>query len=95
MSSVNKYLSALMAPITVATLAPLLVATVAYAQSDLLTRLDVDQDQKVSLKEAVRDTELLKNFGLIDEDGDGMLTRDELEASELTPGNKQGNAAHE
>lgn len=86
MTSQNKYLSALMAPVTVATLAPLVVATMAFAQSDLFTRLDVDQDEKVSLKEAVRNTELLKNFGLIDENGDGMLTRAELEASDFTPG---------
>ncbi len=88
MNSANKAFSAFMAPITVATLAPLVVATVAYAQTDLLTRLDADKDNKVSLKEAVRDTELLKNFGLIDENGDGMLTRSELENSELTPGKK-------
>lgn len=85
MTAQNKCFSALMAPITAATLAPVMVVTVAYAQSDLLTRLDVNQDQKVSLKEAVRNTELLKNFGLIDEDGDGMLTRAEMEASDYTP----------
>ncbi|GGW74804.1 calcium-binding protein [Alteromonas halophila] len=84
-----RVLSAMMAPLTVATLAPLVVATMAYAQTDLLTRLDVDQDGKVSLKEAVRNTELLKNFGLIDENGDGMLTREELEKSEYVSGDHQ------
>ena len=91
MTLLNRYFSALMAPITAATLAPLFVATIAYAQSDLFTRLDVNQDQKISLKEAVRNTELLKNFGLIDENKDGMLTRAELDESDFTPGESHNN----
>ncbi|WP_372620001.1 calcium-binding protein, partial [Alteromonas stellipolaris] len=53
----------------------------------LMQQLDTNKDGLISLKEAVRHTELLRNFGLIDDNEDGKLTEDELVKSKLTPGN--------
>ncbi|GEA09287.1 hypothetical protein KUL42_40480 [Alteromonas sp. KUL42] len=53
----------------------------------LIQKLDTNKDQLISLKEAIRHVELLRNFGLIDENEDGMLSQDELAKSSLTPGN--------
>lgn len=53
----------------------------------LMQQLDTNKDGLISLKEAVRHTELLRNFGLIDDNEDGKLTEDELAKSKLTPGN--------
>ena len=52
-----------------------------------MQQLDTNKDGLISLKEAVRHTELLRNFGLIDDNEDGKLTEDELAKSKLTPGN--------
>ncbi|BFT30889.1 hypothetical protein D210916BOD24_20650 [Alteromonas sp. D210916BOD_24] len=51
----------------------------------LMKHLDTDNDGLISLKEAVRHTELLRNFGLIDDDHDGKLSETELAKSKLTP----------
>ncbi|MCU7555209.1 EF-hand domain-containing protein [Alteromonas sp. ASW11-19] len=71
------------------TVAAIQAVSVASAHADehgeLMTQLDSDQDGLISLKEAVRNTELLRNFGLIDQNEDGLLSMDELLASELTP----------
>ncbi|WP_414830332.1 calcium-binding protein [Alteromonas sp. H39] len=65
----------------------------ANAQTDLMMQLDADQDGLISLKEAVSNTELLRNFGLIDQNEDGLLSVEEMLASELTPGNDNELAA--
>ena len=59
----------------------------ATASAALVQKLDTNKDQHISLKEAIRHVELLRNFGLIDENEDGMLSREELAKSSLTPGN--------
>lgn len=51
----------------------------------LMQKLDKDNDGFISLKEAVQHVELLRNFGLIDDDEDGKLTVTELTKSKLTP----------
>jgi Ca2+-binding EF-hand superfamily protein len=51
----------------------------------LMKELDKDKDGFISLKEAVQHIELLRNFGLIDDDEDGKLTEKELAKSKLTP----------
>lgn len=56
------------------------------AQADLMALLDTDQDGFISLKEAVGDADLLKNFGLIDTDEDGKISMDELTASDIGSG---------
>jgi Ca2+-binding EF-hand superfamily protein len=52
----------------------------------LMQKLDVDKDGLISLKEAVRHTGLLRNFGLIDDNEDGKLSEAEMAKSKLTPG---------
>lgn len=75
------------------TIAALLGGEVAEANANttaahqLMQQLDVNKDGVISLKEAVRHTELLRNFGLIDDNEDGKLTETELAKSKLTPGN--------
>lgn len=59
------------------------IAAPVIAQPDLISLLDSDKDGTISLKEAVRDTALLQQFGQIDVNGDGFLTREELEKVEL------------
>jgi Ca2+-binding EF-hand superfamily protein len=54
-----------------------------------MEQLDSDKDGLISLKEAVRHTGLLRNFGLIDDNEDGKLSEAELTKSQLTPGNKK------
>ncbi|WP_420935454.1 calcium-binding protein [Alteromonas sp. A081] len=51
----------------------------------LMQQLDKDNDGFISLREAVQHIELLRNFGLIDDDEDGRLTEKELANSKLTP----------
>ncbi|MCW8107823.1 calcium-binding protein [Alteromonas ponticola] len=53
----------------------------AKAQADLLTKLDMDQDGFISLREAVSNTDLLRHFGMIDTNEDGKLSPEELKAS--------------
>ena len=55
--------------------------------ADLMDKLDTNKDGEISLKEAVRQTELLRNFGLIDDNEDGKLSESELAKSKLTPSN--------
>lgn len=57
-----------------------------YADESLLTilNLDDDMDGYISLKEAVADTRLLRNFSQIDKNGDGQLSVDELEKSDYS-----------
>ncbi|BCO18395.1 calcium-binding protein [Alteromonas sp. McT4-15] len=59
----------------------------ASAATNLMQKLDTNKDGLISLKEAVRHTELLRNFGLIDDNEDGKLSESEMAKSELTPGN--------
>lgn len=56
------------------------------AKADLMALLDTDQDGFISLKEAVGDADLLKNFGLIDTDEDGKISMDELTAIDIGGG---------
>jgi len=62
-------------------------ANATVAQS-LMDELDVNEDDYISLKEAVRHIELLRNFGLIDDNEDGKLTETELLSSKRTPTKK-------
>lgn len=59
------------------------------AQADLMALLDTDQDGFISLKEAVGDAELLKNFGLLDTDEDGKISMDELTAKDIQADNDE------
>ena len=62
------------------------VGSVSAGQANILMqKLDKDNDGFISLKEAVQHVELLRNFGLIDDDEDGKLTVTELANSKLTP----------
>lgn len=54
------------------------------AEDDLMMVLDADKDGFISLKEAVGDAELLKNFGAIDTDEDGKISKEELLAAKLS-----------
>ena len=66
------------------------VASVSASPANtLMQKLDKDKDGFISLKEAVQHIELLRNFGLIDDNEDGKLSEAELVKSELTPGNKK------
>lgn len=72
----------------VATVQAIVIAEAqATPSTALIQRLDTNKDQLISLKEAIRHVELLRNFGLIDENEDGMLSHAELAKSSLTPGN--------
>lgn len=53
------------------------------AQEDLIAQLDTDKDGLISLREAVKNTELLQQFGLIDTNEDGLLSREELAKSKF------------
>ena len=57
----------------------LLFGLSARADVEKIKLLDLDQDGKIAIKEAVKDPELLASFGKIDTDGDGLITRLELE----------------
>ncbi|CAM4291992.1 MULTISPECIES: EF-hand domain-containing protein [Alteromonas] len=80
--------------LTIAALQGIMVAEAnATAAQRLMQQLDVNKDGVISLKEAVRHTELLRNFGLIDDNEDGKLTETELAKSKLTPGSTAPNKA--
>jgi Ca2+-binding EF-hand superfamily protein len=64
--------------VSIAVAAQITLVANANAQADLLTRLDMDQDGFISLKEAVKNTDLLKAFGHIDSNEDGKLSQQEL-----------------
>ncbi|KXI30621.1 EF-hand domain-containing protein [Paraglaciecola hydrolytica] len=57
----------------------LFVGASTRADEDQIKLLDLDQDGKIAIKEAVADPHLLASFGRIDTDGDGLITRLELE----------------
>ena len=57
----------------------LLIGFNLWADEEKIKRLDLDQDGMIAIKEAVADPELLASFGKIDSDGDGLITRLELE----------------
>lgn len=79
-----------LAACTVAAMQTVLMADVqASPARSLMEQLDADKDGLISLKEAVRHTGLLRNFGLIDDNEDGKLSEAELTKSQLTPGNKK------
>ena len=79
-----------LAAFTVAAMQAVLMADVqASPARSLMEQLDADKDGLISLKEAVRHTGLLRNFGLIDDNEDGKLSEAELTKSQLTPGNKK------
>ena len=79
-----------LAAFIVAAMQAVLMADVqASPASSLMEQLDSDKDGLISLKEAVRHTGLLRNFGLIDDNEDGKLSEAELTKSQLTPGNKK------
>jgi Ca2+-binding EF-hand superfamily protein len=79
-----------LAACTVAAMQTVLMADVqASPARSLMEQLDSDKDGLISLKEAVRHTGLLRNFGLIDDNEDGKLSEAELTKSQLTPGNKK------
>lgn len=62
-----------------------LMMTPVQASPDLLASLDADQDGFISLKEAVSNAELLENFGVIDTDEDGKISKEELAAASAAP----------
>ena len=55
----------------------------AHAQTTTLDELDTDKDGYISIKEAVAIPSLLASFGKIDVDGNGLISKKELEASAL------------
>ncbi|GAB5382181.1 MAG: hypothetical protein Alis3KO_20450 [Aliiglaciecola sp.] len=55
----------------------------AYAQSDLISEMDQDEDGMISIREAVANPSLLASFGKIDTDGDGKISLKELEETQL------------
>ncbi|MAI38694.1 calcium-binding protein [Alteromonas genovensis] len=68
------------------------VASVSASPANtLMQKLDKDKDGFISLKEAVQHIELLRNFGLIDDNEDGKLTEKELAKSKLTPKTNDAN----
>ncbi|RDV25281.1 calcium-binding protein [Alteromonas aestuariivivens] len=50
---------------------------------DIISKLDVDQDGFISIKEAISDTELLRQFGKLDVNEDGKLSDREILASQF------------
>lgn len=52
---------------------------VVSANETLLKKLDVNNDGKISIKEAVAEPKLLAVFGQIDKDGDGNISKIELQ----------------
>jgi Ca2+-binding EF-hand superfamily protein len=51
----------------------------AKAQEDIIQKLDQDQDGRITIKEAVADPAILASFGRIDVNGDGKITKQELD----------------
>ncbi|MCF2946714.1 hypothetical protein L0668_01230 [Paraglaciecola aquimarina] len=62
----------------------LIFSSLANPLSNLIDKLDVDQDGTISLKEAVAEPALLAVFGKIDTDGNGKLSSKELETTKVT-----------
>ncbi|MEP4892017.1 MAG: hypothetical protein ABJV04_18485 [Aliiglaciecola sp.] len=60
-----------------------IVSSEAYAQSDLIAEMDLDDDGMISIREAVADPNLLAAFGKIDSNGDGKISAEELSESSL------------
>lgn len=54
---------------------------VAQTEEQTIKQLDLDLDGKIAIKEAVAKPQLLALFGRIDTDGDGLISRLELQQS--------------
>lgn len=54
-----------------------------FAQSDIISEMDQDEDGMISIREAVANPLLLASFGKIDTDGDGKISLKELEETQL------------
>ncbi|GAC15288.1 EF-hand domain-containing protein [Aliiglaciecola lipolytica] len=61
-----------------------MLGTSAYAQTDLIAEMDLDEDGMISIREAVADPNLLAAFGKIDTNGDGKISSDELLEANLS-----------
>lgn len=55
----------------------------AQSQTSRIEKMDENKDGFISIKEAVSDPNLLAVFGKIDINGDGKISRKELEATNL------------
>ena len=69
--------------IFVAAALQLMVSMSIKAQEDTIQKLDQDQDGRITIKEAVADPAILAMFGRIDVNGDGKISKQELDNMEL------------
>ncbi|MFT4938223.1 MAG: Ca2+-binding EF-hand superfamily protein [Paraglaciecola sp.] len=69
--------------IFVAAAVQLMFSVSTKAQEDIIQKLDQDLDGKITIKEAVADPTILASFGRIDVNGDGKISKQELENMEL------------
>lgn len=64
-------------------LIPLIALTLAsmalLAEEDLIAKLDSDNDGRINIEEALKDTSLLVMFAELDSNNDGYLSPSELE----------------
>jgi Ca2+-binding EF-hand superfamily protein len=58
----------------------IVVSSLATAQVEIITALDVDNDGRISFGEAAADKSLFDAFATLDIDKDGYLTASELES---------------
>lgn len=62
----------------------LFISSSATASIELITKLDLDKDGQITIKEAVGDPIILASFGKIDTDGNGKISAIELAKTKVT-----------
>ncbi len=56
----------------------------AQENDEFIAEIDLDEDGKISIREAVANLQLLASFGKIDTDGDGKISPEELALTTVT-----------
>tara|TARA_R110000751_G_scaffold307866_1_gene433073 strand:- start:79376 stop:79705 length:330 start_codon:yes stop_codon:yes gene_type:complete len=69
--------------LSLVTIVQMFITVSAWADGELIEKLDLDKDGQITIKEAVANPAVLASFGKIDTNGDGKISSIELAKTEV------------